>query len=208
VPVHARLDSLRRTKSPSEQALLAQAANILAATADRLGSDLRAGEALGHALLTAERCAYEAGAQDVRILAARRPGGPPLPVDDRAPAVAAELPLPLHVAVRHGLYWAQGWLTAAIDPPRTDAGQMLRTLLTELKPNHTPPVLPGVTLTGIGLSLAEPPFGSEQPLAEGDALCIRLATEDGPGRVLLNSAMLIVRPSGPDILWSTLPLEE
>jgi hypothetical protein len=162
IPLDRELDALRRRKSPAEQRLLRQAAAILADVAASLRADLCNGSSLERAVLAAERLGYAAGAQDVRILAARRPGGAPLPADGTAPF----LPRPLHIAVRYGLYWAQAWPTATRDP--------------------TPPVTIPANLsgTGIGLDLTEAPRDGE-PLFEGDVVCLRTPTGSA---IVINAA--------------------
>ena len=167
VAVDAALDGLRRRKSASELVLLRRAAVILKAVAGFLSAGLRGGDRLGEVIVGAERLGYGLGAQDVRVLVSRREGGAPLPVDDlegdRAGGVVT-WPATAHVAVRFGLYWAQGWYGAdELEPPALQAGMVA-----------------DAATCGIGLSLAEAPWGGEA-LVEGDVVCVR----EGAASVML-----------------------
>ncbi len=76
-----QLDALRRRKSSCELDLLREACHILAVACTAFERAAAEGSGARSAALAAERGAFAAGAQDVRILASARNGGPPLPFD-------------------------------------------------------------------------------------------------------------------------------
>jgi hypothetical protein len=178
VPMDVELDGLRRCKSSGELVLLRRASGILQSVAELLRDELRCGTRLGGAVLAAERHGFGFGAQEIRIMASRQAGGPPLPVDDLMSDVLA-LPVTFHVALRFGLYWAQGWFATDIASSPPDG-------LSALRPGT---MAPG-GVCGIGLSLAEAPFAGDF-LAEGDVICLR-----GQG----GSAMAVVGSDGATLL--------
>ena len=139
----------------------------LRTAARALGAFWAAAREQGPTAVAALRAAYAAGAHEVRIAA--HPAG-------------------THVAVRAGLYWAQGWQGGGDPATLARAGEAARAGAVLSVPE-------GGYVGGIGLSLCEPP-GPGAPLAVGDVLSLRLAG---------GSAMLLVGEGGPEWLWRSAP---
>ena len=98
-----QLDVLRRRKSPCELELVRESCRILAIACDAFERSTVEGSGARSTALAAERAAFAAGAQDVRILASARNGGPPLPFD--SPSDIRVSPLLACIAVRFARYW-------------------------------------------------------------------------------------------------------
>jgi hypothetical protein len=151
IRIDAEVAVLRRSKSAREQAAMRVAADALGAFSAAFAARLHHGDSLAAAKIAAERAAYAAGAQDVRV-------GP-----ERAQ---------VHVAVRAQLYWAQGWLTRSA--PRAAVGPVsLPGLLAKLRPGVMVPAIDGVWIAGMGMSLEEAP-GLGDVLRVGDVVSVRL----------------------------------
>jgi hypothetical protein len=175
------IDALRRHKSPLEQALITRSSEILRLAVARLRAGHAAGVGLRSAALAAEQVAYEEGAQDVRVLASRRLGGPPLALDD-APDVA--LPRALAwLAVRRAGYWAHAHLTLGPSAALPAARSALQRAIAAGGPGEL-----------FGVSLAEGPAATRQP---DDALALR-ATAAQDGETASLSALLVAGTC----LWS------
>jgi Xaa-Pro aminopeptidase len=223
VEMQASLESLRRRKSECERALLKRAAAVLAGAVDSLRREVTAGSGARSAALAAERQAYKLGAQDVRILASTRPGGPPLPFEGSTdPQVA---PLLASVAVRYAGYWAEAHLTLGATPSSllqraegaleaalksVRAGVSSRHLLNlvdaALAPySRNPTRRAGY---GIGLSLEEAPDFSRQDttLEPGDVCSLAVdVPASGAEAGAVVSAMFLVHAGGADLLWPGVP---
>jgi len=217
-----QLDALRRHKSLREQELLREASRILAAACDAFARAAAGGSGARSAALAAERAAFALGAQDVRILASARNGGPPLPFD--GPGDIRIAPLLACLAVRFAGYWSEGLLTVAAPPNGAfaRARAALTAMLQEVRSGATSSDLVGVAAqhlppykfhplvesaigNGIGLSLEESPsLGRDENsrIEEGGVYTFRSgAIGEGSDNAIV-SAMVAVYRAGIDVLWS------
>lgn len=215
------LDAVRRRKSPREIELQREACGILAVACDAFERADDEGLGARSAALAAERAAFSAGAQDVRILASARDGGPPLPFV--GPGDIRVAPLLACFAVRFAGYWAEGLVTAAASPggtlARAEAG--LKAMLRQVRAGATSgdlireaalllpsynfhPLVRSAIGNGIGLSFEEPPTlgGDEQAtFEEGGVYTLRYgAMGEGSDNAIV-SAMVAVNGSGAEVLW-------
>jgi len=192
VDLDPAINALRRRKSPLEQQLLRRAAELLDPAIEALRAALAAGQGMRAAGLAAEARAYALGAQDVRVLASRRPFGPALALDDVADQ-RIEQPL-VAIAVRRALYWAVARLALGENPAIPAARDALDAAIARLRPGA-----PVEGARGIGLSWREAPVAGI--LAEGDAVLLRGVGEVGVARAEV-SAMCLVTETGADIIWA------
>ena len=222
VEMDVQLDALRRRKSARELMLLREACRILAVACDAFERTAADGSGARTVALAGERAAFVAGAQDVRILASARNGGPPLPFD--GPDDLRVTPLLACVAVRFAGYWAEGLVT--VDPAPGEAlaraGEALSAMLREVRPGATSsdlfrivakrlppynfhPSLEPAVGNGIGLSFEESPILARDEAAnleEGGVYTIRAgATGEGRDHAIV-SAMVAVNASGIEVLWA------
>jgi Xaa-Pro aminopeptidase len=216
------LDALRRRKSARELILLREACRILAVACDAFEHTAADGSGARTTALAGESAAFAAGAQDVRILASVRNGGPPLPFD--GPADIRVTPLLACLAVRIAGYWAEGLVTtaSASGGALARAGEALNAMLKEVRPGatssdlfraaaeHLPPYnfhpsLEPAIGNGIGLSFEESPMlarDEESSLEDGGVYTIRAgAIGEGSDNAIV-SAMIAVDASGIDVLWA------
>jgi Xaa-Pro aminopeptidase len=217
-----QLDALRQHKSPRELELLREACRILAVACDAFERATIDGSGARSAALAAERTAFARGAQDVRILASARNGGPPLPFD--SPDDICVAPLLACLAVRFAGYWAEGLITvaAAQGGARARAGATLTAMLREVQTGatlsdlfravaqHLPPykfhpLAQSAIGNGIGLSFEESPYlgrDEKSRLEEGGVYTLRSgAMGEGSDNAIV-SAMVAVSGTGINVLWS------
>jgi Xaa-Pro aminopeptidase len=217
-----QLDALRRYKSPRELELLREACRILAVACDAFERAAADGSGARSAALAAERAAFASGAQDVRILASARNGGPPLPFD--GPGDIHVAPLLACLAVRFAGYWAEGLVTVAAPPsgalararaaltemlrevrPGATSSDLFRAAAQHLPPYKFHPPAESVSGNGIGLSFEESPnLGRDEKLRleEGGVYTLRAgAMGEGSDNAVI-SAMVKVTGTGIDVLWS------
>ena len=222
IEMEDQLDALRRHKSPRELELLREACLILAAACEAFERAAADGLGVRSAALAAERAAFGNGAQDVRILASARDGGPPLPFD--GPGDIRVAPLLACLAVRFAGYWAEGLVTvsAAQGGALARAGLALTTMLREVRTGatssdlwrvaaqHLPPykihpLAQSAIGNGIGLSFEESPIlGRDEKLSlkEADVYTLRIgAMGEGSDNAVV-SAMVAVSGTGIKVLWS------
>lgn len=217
------LDELRQIKSPLELGLLREACRILSAARRTFERAVKDGSGARSAALAAERAAYAQGAQDIRILASARDGGPSLPFT--GPEDVRVAPLLACLAVRFAGYWAEGWITVKARPEgalaRAEAA--LAAMLREVRPGatsddlwratapHLAPyqfhssVQPGFG-NGIGLSLEESPIlapGGSSRLEEGGVYVLRCGAMGQGSDNAVVSAMVAVKRAGSQVLWSS-----
>jgi Xaa-Pro aminopeptidase len=216
-----QLDALRRHKSPCELGLLREACRILAAACEIFERATTDGSGARSAALAAERAAYSNGAQDVRILASARNGGPPLPFD--GPADVRVAPLLACLGVRYAGYWAEGLVTVAASPSGANAhaksalkamlrevrvgatsGDLLRAATQHLSTYRFHPLVQSAIGNGIGLSFEESPsLGRDETsrLVDGGVYTLRCgAMGEGSDNAIV-SAMVAVSATGIDVLW-------
>lgn len=221
VEMDDQLDALRRHKSPREVKLLREACRILAIACDAFERATMDGTGAHSAALAAERAAFSNGAQDVRILASARNGGPPLPFD--GPADIRVAPLLACLGVRFAGYWAEGLVTVAapLSGARTRAEAALTAMLREVRAGatssdllraaaqHLPPykfhpLVQSAIGNGIGLSFEESPnLGRDEKsrLEDGGVYALRCgAMGEGSDNAVV-STMVAVSRTGIDVLW-------
>jgi Xaa-Pro aminopeptidase len=224
IDLEDQLDALRRHKSPRELELLREACRILTIARDAFERATAEGSGARSAALAAERAAFANGAQDVRILASARNGGPPLPFD--GPGDIRVSPLLACVAVRFAGYWAEGLvtvgsahggararaevaLTAMVREIRigTTSSDLIRAAMQPLPPYKIHPMLQSAFGIGIGLSFEESPnFGRDEKsrFEEGGVYTLRCgALGEGSDNAVV-SAMVAVSGKGIDVLWSAM----
>lgn len=221
VDLDGPLDVLRQRKSPHELKLLREACRILSVACDSFERSAADGLGARSAALAAERAAYSNGAQDVRILASRKNGGPPLPFD--GPDDFRVAPLLACLAVRFAGYWAQGLVTSSSSPSGAlaRARATLKVMLDEAWANatshnlihiaakHLPPykLHPFVESSlgnGIGLSFEESPILGRDEMAmleAGGVYTLRCGAMGEGGDNALMSAMVAVTGTGIEVLW-------
>ena len=223
VELRACLDSLRVEKSSREREMLRRACGILAAASKEL---LRAdkGAGLRSAALAAESAAFENGAQDVRILASARDGGPPVAFD--GPSDPVLNPIIACIAVKFAGYWAEGFVTSDNTSGGAVAGaqRALSAMLAQARPGVTfreleslgekqiSPYKPHSFIANragnsIGLTLEEMPE-TESPedlkLRIGGVYTLRAGAAGASSDNAIVSAMIAVEDSKIEILWSAI----
>jgi Xaa-Pro aminopeptidase len=216
------LDALRRHKSPREMELLRESCRILAVACGAFERAAAEGSGARSAALAAERAAFANGAQDVRILASARDGGPPLPFDGTGDIHVT--PLLACLAVRFAGYWAEGLVTAAatqggalaragaaltamLREVRADASSsdLFRAAAQHLAPYNLHPLAQSALGNGIGLSFEESPvLGSHEKVMfeVGGVYTLRCGAMGEHGDNAIVSAMVAVTGTGIDVLWS------
>jgi Xaa-Pro aminopeptidase len=216
------LDSLRRCKSPQELQLLREACRALDCARRAFERAAEEGAGSCSAALAAERAGYANGAQDVRILAGARDGGPPQPLD--LPADACATPLLVCLAVRFAGYWAEGLVTipaasggavaraeAALSAmlrearPGATSDDLLRAAASQLPPYRLHRWLESALGNGIGLSLEETPILGRDvhtKLEEGGVYVLRCGASGKGSDNAVISAVVSVSLTGSEVLWS------
>jgi len=224
VDLGAPLEALRQRKSSWEHELSRQASRILHAAIRPIARVGTAGAGARSAALAAEHEAFVLGAQDVRILASARNGGPPLALDGPSDAVVD--PLLAYVAVRFAGYWAEGFITVSRSPlgalrraedglgamlQRARAGVTFKELASfaekHLSPYRIHPLVEHSIGNSIGLSLEEPcdPAPEETgTLQESGVYTLRCgAMGEGSDNAIV-SAMMRIGHERIEVLWSGL----
>jgi Xaa-Pro aminopeptidase len=221
VELDGALDALRTCKSARELELLHEACRTLGAARNAFERALKGGAGARSAALAAERAAYASGAQDVRILAGARDGGPPLALGAHADIRVA--PLLACMAVRFAGYWAEGLATFGATPggalahaetalaamlrearPGATSGDLVRAAEPQLVPYRLHPWLECALGNGIGLSLEETPTLGRDPrskLEEGGVYTLRCGALGEGCDNAVASAMVSVNRAGSDVLW-------
>jgi Xaa-Pro aminopeptidase len=221
IQLDEHLDALRQRKSTREMKLVREACRILTVAAEAFERASDEGLGARSVALAAERAAFAAGAQDVRMLASAREGGPPLPFD--GPAEIRVAPLLASLAVRFSGYWAEGLVTVAASPggalARAEGGlkAMLRQVragasaddiihaaTAQLPPYNFHPLIRGAIGNGIGLSFEESPvLGRDEKAAleEGGVYTLRCGAVGEGSDNAIASAMVTLSSAGVEILW-------
>ncbi len=220
----APLEVLRLRKSSLEHELSRQASRILGASIVELARIVETGAGVRSATLAVERAAFALAAQDARILASARNGGPPLTLE--GPSDALVDPLLAYVAVRFAGYWAEGFVTLSRAPTGalTRARDGLAAMLQKARAGVTFAELAAIAErhlspyrihrlversigNSIGLSIEEPcDSASEQAgtIQEGGVYTLRCgAMGEGSDNAIV-SAMIRVDEERIEILWSAL----
>ena len=220
IEVQDDLEKLRRRKSPCELAAMRRASKILSGTTEHLKSEFDGKTGARTLALAAERAAFSLGAQDARVMTSLREGGAPAPVD-----TAADIcfdPLLVSIAVRFEGYYAEGHLTLTHKPlPVAEAANagmqaMIRAARAGVSGgalahaadqalNSAKARRVEVSCVGVGLSLEEAPWPSEQASLEaGDVCCFKVeagsADEASADTRALASAMVLVGENGAEVL--------
>lgn len=223
VEMEEPLDTLRRRKSARELQLLRESCRILSPACEAFERTVSEGAGARSAALAAERTAFARGAQDVRILASARDGGPPLPLLGAVDIRCA--PLLVCVAVRFAGYWAEGLLTVAAQPgralahaevrlasmlhrarPGTTAGELRLEAAQNAAPYKIHPFAHAAIGNGIGLSLEEASSlnnDEKSRLEAGGVYAIRAGALGEGSDAALVSAMIAVTENGSEVLWRT-----
>jgi Xaa-Pro aminopeptidase len=215
-----QLDPLRAHKSPRELELLRESCRILSAACDAFERATAEGSGARSAALAAERAAFATGAQDVRIHASARDGGPPLPFD--GPRDVRVAPLLACLAVRFAGYWAEGLITLSAAPggALAHARAALTAILREVRPGATSgdllraaaqqppykvhPFVQSAIGNGIGLSFEESPNlgrNENSRLEDGGVYTLRSGAMGEGSDSAVVSAMVAVSGTGIDVLW-------
>ena len=216
------MDSLRRRKSPRERGLMRRAALALAAAIEAFTKARNDGKATRAAAIAAERAAYAAGAQDVRVMASFGAGGPPLPldgVDEKKPD-----PCLAYIAVRLAGYWADGFVTlaAARNGAMAKTADALAAVIAAAKPGVSGNDLAGIAAaklgagyrrhaalpagigSSIGVSLVEPPDFNEDRearLEEGGVYSLKVGASGQGADNALGSALVAIANGKIEVLW-------
>jgi Xaa-Pro aminopeptidase len=222
VELRAPLETLRLQKSAQERKLLRRASSILAVAGGALFNARGKGCGVRSAALASERAAFEAGAQDVRILASARNGGSPLALQGpQDPVLNSLLAV---IAVKFAGYWAEGLMTAARG--RNDemrATLALAAMVEKARPGVTFSQLAAIAEqhiapyklhafiarrsgNSIGLSLEEGPIGEADEsaaLQENGVYTLRTGAAGEGGDNVIASAMIAVDRRDTEILWSS-----
>jgi Xaa-Pro aminopeptidase len=221
IELDEHLDALRQRKSPREMKLVREACRILTVA---VGAFERASdEGLGarSAALAAERAAFAASAQDIRILASARYGGPPLTFD--GPVDFRVAPLLASLAVRFSGYWAEGLVTVAASPggalARAEGGlkamlrqvragantdDLIRAATALLPPYNFHPLIRGAIGNSIGLSFEESPVLGRDEKAElevGGVYTLRCGAMGEGSDNAIASAIVAVNKTGAEVIW-------
>jgi hypothetical protein len=159
-------------------------------------------------------------AQDVRIHASARDGGPPLPF--YGPGDVRVAPLLACLAVRFAGYWAEGLITLSAAPggALAHAGAALTAILREVRPGATSgdllraaaqqppykvhPFVQSAIGNGIGLSFEESPNlgrNENSRLEDGGVYTLRSGAMGEGSDSAVVSAMVAVSGTGIDVLW-------
>jgi hypothetical protein len=223
VELHPWLEQLRAEKSSCEREMLRRAGGILAVAGDSFLRAAGKGCGVRASALAAERAAYESGAQDTRILASRRDGGPPIAFD--TPSDPVVNPIISCIAVRFAGYWAEGFITSVTSRGSLACAQRaLSAMLAQARPGATfrelesfgghnispykpHPFIANHGVNSIGLTLDEM---TERETREGSELRIggvytlrAGAAGEGSDNAIV-SALIAVDDSKTEILWSAI----
>jgi Xaa-Pro aminopeptidase len=219
----ADLRMLMCRKSERERAAMREACVTLGVTVDAMAQAQHSGAGATDAILSGERAAWRAGAQDVRTLFSLDGGRTLRPFD--TPVERAVDPLQIYVAVRRFGYWAEGFavLTASPNPLARGAGEVLRHAVDTIRsgrrcgdvaraiteaihPLGSHPVTAQVVGNGIGLALEEQPLittDSADTFEPGGVYSLRVGVSGERGGFAIVSAMIAVHEHGSDELWSS-----
>ncbi len=196
------LDALPRRKSPVELRVIRDVAKLIAPAIDCVHRALLAGQTIRHAVLAGERDAYSRGAQEIRVLASKRPGGMPI-VFDALPEIAAKS-INIYLAVRMFGYWVEAHATAGEMMASTvEAAAELDEVIDGLRRLRAPQITTSAQLRchGIGLNLAgSPQFGDRIELQDGDVCSI--VVEHCRGETIgFASALVLVEGNELKTIW-------
>jgi hypothetical protein len=224
VELKHQLQVLRVEKSPRERELLRRACAILAISHRGFLDLARQGRGARSAALAAECAAFDAGAQEVRILANARDGASPVAID--GPSDPIVNPLIACVAVKFAGYWAEGFLTSGTNRGAfaraqdvlsamlscARAGETIQNLqsigLRNVSPYRPHPYIVRHEIDSIGLTLGE--FAgsgtqAESALRSGGVYTFRAgAAGEGSDNAII-STMIAVDARNIEILWPPIP---
>lgn len=210
----AHVQGLMRRKSPGELSAIRGACRILDKVTSIMSDAVRGWHDATTTLLAGERAALDAGAQDIRTLYSFDGGRTLRPfetIDDRYVD-----PLQVYAAVRHGNYWAEGFVCISdrSQPATSLAALLLDNALSAIRPGVTfaqlskilavavpyrgHPVTQGVPVSPIGLSLDTAPMSAFEP---EEVYSVRAGLTDGSQRHAILSAMIAVRDNDAEVLW-------
>jgi Xaa-Pro aminopeptidase len=210
-----------RRKRPRELRAMREACNMLAAAAAALRDAVLARKNVTDCILTAEHAALKRGAQDVRSLFSLDGGYTLRPFD--LPIPERRDPLQTYLALRHDGYWAEGFvrIAATNHALQEKVDGILDAMVASAKPGlscqelrrivdqgrgalRLHPLAATVLGGAIGLALDEPPAltpDSNTKLEAGAVYSLRAGLIDDTGAGVVASAVVVVTPNGPDVLW-------
>ena len=216
------LRALMRYKRPAEIAIIREACAILNAATRALKEAQLSGVGVTAAVLAGERVAYDAGAQDVRMLFSLDGGRTLRPFETVIDRHVE--PLQAYLAIRHAGYWVEGFVVAAasINPalgrvadalkaliamakPGAGCRDLARVAAQRIKPYDEHAMTRGNLGNSIGLFLEEEPrllADSSDSLEEGGVYSLRVGASDGQNCHAMVSAMVALHDAGNDVLWS------
>ena len=212
----AQVWQLMRRKSDAEMAAIRNACAILEAAMSAIHASVRAGHLSRVSVLSGERAAIGAGAQDIRTLFSLDGGRTLRPFETLDQRCAD--PLQVYVAVRKLNYWAEGFASISNTPqPIAElAALLLDNALSAIRPGvplaqlskivavgppyRHHPVTQGALATPIGLSLDGLPDVPEN-FEPGEVYSVRCGLTDEANAHAIVSAMIAVRDDGADVLW-------
>lgn len=105
IELDADVDAARTPRSTDELESQRRARAMLTVASERIGALARPGADLRAAVIEMERATYSAGAQDVRVRIARRPGGQPTTLPDGTLPMTG--PTLIAMAVRYQGAWTE-----------------------------------------------------------------------------------------------------
>ncbi len=204
--LEAPLNAILLRRSPVELDLTRAACRCLEAAHRAFSIATLAGAGTRSAAIAAERAAFRAGAQDFRILASARPGGPPLPFFGTADPVVA--PVLICMETRFAGCCAEGMATVAAgdNPAALSAEAALQSLLDSARA--------GVRMSGLAAphshpfvqhaACASPGHPANQPvdaLEAGGIYTLRAGAAGSGAESAIVSATIAVHRDTTEILW-------
>ena len=198
------IDALRRAKAPLELELIRRSAAILTTACETLSAAV-ARDGIRTAVLAAERRAYDAGAQDVRVRIGPRAWALPVPLGAQDGLVDG--PARVAIALRASGYWVSAEFVAGALPAEVErrARDAIAGVLGRLRAGAGATDLAGVhlTCTGIGLAPEEAPrLADGDRLAEGDVCVATLTLAVAPGQTGVWSVMAAIGGDGAQLMWA------
>ena len=207
-PIDVTSDVSRLRSVPEAQAasLIRHAVHVVGQTEAVLSDAANVGETRWAARLAAEKVAFAAGAQDLRLKMSRRDDGPVEPVDPDGSILPKRAAVTL--AVRVDGYWLCGRtlvgenVPSAPGPWRQVMSQLSEGVAISSVMNTVLPMQ--LEIFPIGHSLVETSLDREAKLSPGQFVCVLMSSTD-PERADL-SALIEVGRDRLHLLWAAAPI--
>jgi hypothetical protein len=216
----AQLWTLMHRSSSHELNAMRESAFALNGAMTAITDAKKAGATITEAILAGEREANSRGAQDVRTLFSLD-GGRTLQPFTTTLTTRVD-PLQVYVAARRFNYWTEGFVALSDNrrPAIARAKELLRQALAAIKPAVKTADVMGLIYAGsrpyqmhpvtehaiigrVGLALEEPPHTNPgMSFENGDIYSVRAGLTNGTDEHAIVSAMVRVRESGTDMLWT------